>query len=264
MELVPARPTINRVYSASQLDDLKKAAVNEEAGNSAVARVDDTIVHEQPVATRAEAETIQAAQEELSSTEVRSESPATVADTLVNSTTLSRTDSTFAASPIEAYDEYTAQLQNLAEGRKYAEIPAVFEAMLHAGVKPSIAAYNALLSAAIHLPQAKHQVVPKALDVYSDMLRRRVIPDTATYATLIELLSVRSLEVMSSKQSFEEKRLRYGGMEEEGSFMLHSNETDYAILSEDGSLPVAVKTLRRSRFPQSLIVAFRKRPIDYW
>ncbi len=144
-------------------------------------------------------------------------------------------------SPIEVADDFTPQLQKLAENRSYDEIPVVFEAMLHAGVRPSVAAYNSLLSAAIHLPQAKHQVVPKALDVYSDMLRRRVTPDTATYTALIELLSVRSLEVASSKQAFEEKRLRYGGMEEEGRFMLHSNETDYAILSEDGSLPVAIK-----------------------
>ena len=45
------------------------------------------------------------------------------------------------------------------------------------------------------------------------------------------------------KQVLEEKRLRYGGMEEEGRFMLHSNETEYAILSEDGSLSIATHNL---------------------
>ncbi|KAH7388871.1 hypothetical protein BKA66DRAFT_414948 [Pyrenochaeta sp. MPI-SDFR-AT-0127] len=240
-EPVPARAAVNRAYSTSQIEDFKKAVGGEEAEKVALAQVDELIAQE-AAKIKADNEAIRAVEEETSTIEeVRSESPATVADTLVNSTTLSQTDSTIATSPIEAHDEYTVQLQKLAVNRNYAEVPAIFEAMLRSGVKPSVAAYNALLSAAIHLPRAKHQVVPKALDVYSDMLRRRVVPDTATYTALIELLSVRSLEVVSLKQGLEEKRLRFGGMEEEGMFMLQSNETDYAILSEDGSLSVAVK-----------------------
>jgi pentatricopeptide repeat protein len=244
VEPVAARISVNRAYSTSQVDDFKKAIGDGEAEKIALAQVDEAIAQE-AAKIKADNAAVQPAEEDLLPVEeARSESPATVADTLVNSTTLSRTDSTFVTSPIEvreAFDEYTVQLQHLTDNRKYAEVPAVFESMLQAGVKPSVAAYNALLSAAVHLPHAKHQVVPKALDVYSDMLRRRVVPDTATYTTLIELLSVRSLEVVSLKQSFEEKRERYGGMEEEGRFMLHSNETDYAILTEDGSLSVAVK-----------------------
>jgi len=243
-ELVPPPSGISRAYSTSQVDDFKKAVGDEESEKIALAQVDEAIAQE-VAKSKTEGVELESAAEELSQVEeARSESPATVADTLVNSTTLSRTDSTLVSSPIdvrEVIDEYTVQLQRLAENRNYAEIPAIFESMLLSGVKPSVAAYNSLLSAAIHLPRAKHQVVPKALDVYSDMLRRRVVPDTETYTTLIELLSVRSLEVVSMKQSYEERRLRYGGMEEEGRFMLQSNETDYAILAEDGSLSVAVK-----------------------
>jgi pentatricopeptide repeat protein len=241
-ELAPPRAVVNRAYSTSQVDDFKKAVGDEESEKIALAQVDESIAQEAAKIKADNAAVKLAAEEEqYAIEEARSESPATVAETLVNSTTLSRTDSTIAVSPIEVLDEFTAQLEILAENRKYAEVPAIFEAMLHSGIKPSVAAYNILLSAAIHLPRAKHQVVPKALDVYSDMLRRRVVPDTATYTTLIELLSVRSLEVVSLQQSFEEKRLRYGGMEEGGRFMLQSNETDYAILTEDGSLSVAVK-----------------------
>ncbi|KAF1835501.1 hypothetical protein BDW02DRAFT_597256 [Decorospora gaudefroyi] len=240
-EPVPARAVVNRAYSTSQVDDFKKAVGGEEAEKIALAQVDEAIAQE-VAKHKADSETVQAAEEELTPIEeARSGSPATVAETLVNSTILSRTESTIATSPIEAHDEYTVQLQKLASNRNYAEVPSVFEAMLRSDVKPSVAAYNALLSAAIHLPRAPHQVVPKALDVYSDMLRRRVVPDTATYTTLIELLSVRSLEVVSLKQNFEDRRLRYGGMEEEGRFMLQSNETDYAILAEDGSLSIAVR-----------------------
>ena len=240
-EPVPARAVVNRAYSTSQVEDFKKAVGGEEAEKIALAKVDEAIAQE-VAKHKADGEAVQTAEEDISAIEeARSESPATVADTLVNSTILSRTESTIAASPIEAHDEYTVQLQKLAINRNYAEVPAVFEEMLRSDVQPSVAAYNALLSAAIHLPRAQHQVVPKALDVYSDMLRRRVAPDTATYTALLELLSIRSLEVVSLKQSFEDRRLRYGGMEEEGRFMLQSHETDYAILAEDGSLSVAVK-----------------------
>ena len=101
--------------------------------------------------------------------------------------------------------------------------------------------YNSLLAAAISLPRARHYVVPKALAIYADMLRRRVVPDTNTYSILIELLSTRVLDVIASKRVLEEKRVRFGGLEETGRFMFRSNETDFDILAEDDSLSNAVK-----------------------
>lgn len=246
-DVIPARAGVTRSYSTSQVDDFRKVVSDEQVEEIALSQVDEAIAQE-----AAKIEALHAlsrtgtpirtgtpvSQAELE--EARSASPA-VSETLVDSLTLSRTGSTIATSPIEAVDAHILHLQKLSNTQKYGEIPAVFESMLRSGVKPSASAYNALLSAAINLPKSRHQVVPKALDVYSDMLRRRVTPDTATYTALIELLSGRSLEVVSTKQSLEEKRLRFGGMEEEGKFMLNSNETDYAILSEDGSLSIAVR-----------------------
>jgi pentatricopeptide repeat protein len=238
-ELVPARATVSRAYSTGQVEDFKKAIGGEKAEKIALAQIDEAIAQE-AAKFKAEHEVAKVEQEQLSPVEdARSESSVTVvSDPFVEA--LSRSLSSLATT-VPEIDEYTVQLQKLAEKQHYAEIPTIFESMLHSGVKPSVSSYNALLSAAIHLPKAKHQVVPKALDVYSDMLRRRVAPDMATYTALIELLSVRSLEVVSLKQVFQEKRLRYGGMEEEGRFMLHSNETDFDILSEDSSLSIAVK-----------------------
>ncbi|KAF2189799.1 hypothetical protein K469DRAFT_658981 [Zopfia rhizophila CBS 207.26] len=239
-EPVPARAGVSRAYSTSTVDDFKRVVRDEKAEEIALAKVDEAIAQEAAKVKAANEATKQVAQELSPIDEARSESSATLSDTLVDSTTLSHTDSTFIVNTPEI-DTYTEQLRKLAEKHHYAEIPAIFESMLLSGVKPSVTSYNALLSAAINLPRAKHQVVPKALDVYSDMLRRRVVPDTATYTALIELLSVQSLEVVSMKQVLEEKRVRYGGMEEEGKFMLHSNETEFDILSEDGSLSIAVK-----------------------
>lgn len=150
------------------------------------------------------------------------------------------------ASPNPQSVSYADHLTKLSETARYAEIPAVFEAMLVAGIKPIASAYNALLVAAIHLPSSKNEVVSKALDIYADMLRRRVSPDSDTYNILVGLLASRSLEVGSLKKSLEEKRLRFGGMDEPGKFMFASHELEYAILSEDDRLDLAIKLFESS------------------
>ncbi|KAI0897174.1 hypothetical protein F4806DRAFT_464356 [Annulohypoxylon nitens] len=141
---------------------------------------------------------------------------------------------------------YADHLSKLSEDGRYAEIPAVFEAMLVADIKPIAAAYNALLVAAIHIPSEKNEVVSKALDVYADMMRRKIVPDSDTYNILVGLLAARCLEVSSLKKDLEDKRLRFGGMDEPGKFMFASNELEHAILSEDDRLDFAIKLFETS------------------
>lgn len=136
---------------------------------------------------------------------------------------------------------YADHLFKLSEAGRYAEIPAVFEAMLATGVKPIASAYNALLVAAIHIPSKKIEIVSKALDVYADMIRRRISPDSDTYDILVGLLASRSVEVSQMKAALEAKRQRFGGMEEHGKFMLASHELEHAILCEDDRLDLAIK-----------------------
>lgn len=141
---------------------------------------------------------------------------------------------------------YAEHLTRLSETGRYSEIPAVFEAMLVANIRPTSTAYNALLMAAIHLPSGKNEVVSKALDVYADMLKRRVSPDSDTFNVLIGLLASRSMEVATLKKTLEEKRLRFGGMDEPGKFMFGSHELEHAILSEDDRLGLALKLFQDS------------------
>ncbi|KAF4425715.1 Pentatricopeptide repeat-containing protein 5 [Colletotrichum fructicola] len=145
---------------------------------------------------------------------------------------------------------YADHLHHLSEDGRYSEIPAVFEAMLVAGVPPIASAYNALLMAAIHLPNAKNEMVSKALDVYADMLRRKVVPDSDTYNILVGLLAARSLEVAALKKSLDEKRVRFGGMDEPGKFMFASHELEHAILSEDDRLGLAMEMFEKSVLTQ--------------
>ncbi|KAH7354946.1 hypothetical protein BKA65DRAFT_231357 [Rhexocercosporidium sp. MPI-PUGE-AT-0058] len=242
-QTVEAAPAPERSYSTSAVDDIHKLVAEEEA---ALAKIDAAI--EKEIKSRNDQAIFEA---ELSivaarvPTPPRTSSPALSSESgfLRSPATSATTISTASELQSQSYAEH---LTKLSDSGRYAEIPAVFEAMLVANIQPTASAYNALLDAAIHLPAERIQVVPKALDVYSDMLRRKVLPNTATYNTLINLISSRSIEVSSLKQSLEEKRARFGGMEEQGKFMFASSEFEFAILAEDDRLDLAVRMFEAS------------------
>lgn len=135
-------------------------------------------------------------------------------------------------------DAYSEQVAKLDDEKRFAEIPPVFETMLANGIRPTIKAYNGLLSAVVHLPIAPHQVVPKALSVYTDLLRRKVVPDTTFYAGLIRLLSTHALDTLALKQTLDRQRIRYG---DKGRFLFASQGTEYDIAQEDDSLVNAIR-----------------------
>lgn len=237
---------IQRSHSTSRLDSLKEA-VNI-AGDDAIASEVDAAVngelkayqdaaYQQPTSDTARISTpsLEETRSLTQTPESKSQhSPATSATSI----------STTADLQSQSYAEHLAKL---ADSKRYAEVAAVFEAMLVAGIQPTSTAYNALLKAAIHFPGIEHvQIVPKALDVYSDMLRRKVAPDTEIYTTLFNLVATRSLEISAAKKLLEEKRIRYGGMEEKGKFMFASNELEFDILSEEDRLDLAIKLFNTS------------------
>ncbi|KAI9836576.1 MAG: hypothetical protein M1819_001208 [Sarea resinae] len=249
------RSTLDRSYSTSAIDDLRREE-DRAVEAAAVAEIDAAIAKEIQYAKETalnghiteNVEGEEAIQSKPSSTSpiAPRQSPALTADSVASeaSPTSEGTAGTAATSVIDSQSQsqsYSEHIVKLRENQRYAEIPAVFEAMLVAGIKPTAPAYNALLLAAIKLPRARHQVVPKALDVYSDMLRRKVMPDVVTYTTLIDLLSSRALDVQGMKRSLEEKRTRFGGMEEAGKFMFRSHEAELGILADDNSLSIAIK-----------------------
>ena len=136
-------------------------------------------------------------------------------------------------------DAYSDQVAKLNDEKRFAEIPPVFEAMLANRIRPSIKAYNGLLSAVVHLSIAPHQVVPKALSVYTDLLRRKVVPDTTFYTSLIRLLSSHALDTLALKQTLDQQRIRYG--DKHGRFLFASQGTEYDIAQEDDSLVNAIR-----------------------
>lgn len=257
---------LDRSYSASAVDDIKKAE-NDVAEAVAVANVDEAIAEEirriqLSAAPRKEEQSGFVSDIHVQNTKQpvvdlgKSDSPspfsagATIA--FDQSTRLSDTATSTSTSDVDS-EVFSDYIDKLNKSQLFSEIPPVFESMLIKGIRPSIKAYNALLAAAIHLPHAQHQAVPKALDVYSDMLRRKLLPDTPFYTTLIQLLSRRALEVFRMKASMDKRRSRFGGLRETGQFLFRSNEAEYDILTEDDALTNAVKifdssvSMQRSR-----------------
>ncbi|KAJ5689989.1 hypothetical protein N7462_004381 [Penicillium macrosclerotiorum] len=196
-----------------------KAAVNENVS----AQVEEAVARE-----------IQIQEEQAQAEEA---SQATEAEIAAESTIEDVSLSEAVSAETKAASEWIVQL---ATDKKYTEIPAAFESLLRDGLTPTVEAYNALLVAAIQLHPEAAQAIPKALDVYSDMLRRRVIPDEDTYQTLVQLLVVQVHDTITAKKALEQERVRYGGMEEPGKFMLQSSELEREILAEDHSLSIAV------------------------
>ena len=246
------RGGLDRAYSTSAVDDIRKAEHDDEEA-AAVAKVDEAIAqeisqfqHSSVPRNEARRLSVSGVLEESSKQAIvdtgRSTSPLSVvtAEGSVHSTPLSDVTAATSGQETEA-QTFSEHISKLHEQQSYGQIPPVFQSMLEQGVRPRVKDYNALLASAINHPTARHQVVPKALDVYTDMLRRKVSPDTAFYTTLIQLLSRRALDVFQMKESLDKKRLRFGGMHGTGSFLFASNEAEYDILAEDDALHNAVK-----------------------
>lgn len=225
--LFPPRPGVTRAQSANALDEMKVVEGPAAANEGVEAKVDEAVAQEiQQISEAVEASeaALRSAERPLSRSPVSDMSftPEDLADALHAQT-------------------HSQSIVELGEAGKWNEVPAAFEQMLRDGLKPTVGAYNALLLAAIKLPVDAHDAVPKALDVYSDMLRRRVTPNAETYSTLLTFLGNRATEALKMKRALEQQRERYGGMEQSGSFMLQSTEMEHAILAEEDALSIAVK-----------------------
>lgn len=253
------RGGLDRALTTSAVDDIKQSQ-DKAAEAEAVAKVNEAIANEiiriqQSSASRDQAQTFPASttwEEDLRQPSVdngRSTTPSSLSPVVTDRTARSTPASDVtAASFVQETDSQilSEQIGKLHETESYSQIPPIFESMLARGLRPSVKAYNALLASAINLPIAKHQVVSKALDVYSDMRQRMVAPDTAFYTTLIQTLSRRALDVFAMKTTLDEKRLRFSGNAGEGKFLFASNEAEYNILAEDDALSNAVRIFATS------------------
>jgi len=239
-------PALKRSYTTSALDNFGKALSNDESAEAAaLEQVNNAIAKEIQQSKDAEKPdlagpgSITSVSQHSDSFESSVPSAETPASTLTPELSFS--------SSISKSDVYVQELHQLLQNGQLQQVPAAFHAMLGAGVqKPAPSSYRALLTSAIELTQSKHQKVPKALEVYSDMLRRKVSPDIATFGILITLLATRALDVSSMRKGLEARLKRYGGLEGPGQFMFASSRSEHSMLLEDSSLSIALKMFDRA------------------
>ena len=252
---VADRGALERSYSTSAVEDIKRA--QDEAEEVAVAKVDQAIatVIQQIQETSVEgdgaknATDLSTSQVQIASSTNPSELPESPSSgslatrDKVSSRSSPLSDATAATSVQSEVDAQThlQHIKQLQDVGAFKEIPPAFASMLASGIRPSPEAYNALLASAVSLSNGKQQVIPKALDIYSDMLRRKVTPQATFYSSIIGLLSQRALYVAQMKDDLELQKGRYAATTETSSFLFASNAAEYATLAEDDALNQAVQ-----------------------
>ncbi|KAL8870985.1 MAG: hypothetical protein Q9174_003094 [Haloplaca sp. 1 TL-2023] len=237
------RTGLERAYSTSAIEDIKKAE-DVVAEAVAVTQVDAAIateisaLHAGPSMTTNQALL-------TGSNCVSTTSPAGSADTAdamtpmdSSSTSLPVSNDSDLASETSAWSD---QVVYLRDTQRHAEIPALFELMFARGLRPSLEAYNALLNAAILLPTARHQVMAKLVGVYTSMRQHNQQPDGQFLDTILTQLSNRATDVRLKKAALDRKRVRFGSSAVNSRFLFPSDESEYAMLSEDDALPMAVQ-----------------------
>lgn len=234
-------PPLKRSYTTSALNDFGKIFGQDEAAR---AQVNDAIAEEifrskddLEISPKSQPLDLASVRNPSVSEQPSASSPATVYTPVESHEDLIASDS----------QVFTEELVHLAQSKQYAEIPTTFQAMLRAGVqKPSPAAYHALLESVLGLTLSKQKRVPKALEVYSDMLKRRVTPSVATFGILIDLLAARASESVTARKDLEDRLTRYGGLEGQDQFLFRSNESQYTMLLEDSSITIALTMFNRA------------------
>jgi pentatricopeptide repeat protein len=217
--LRPAPRSVNRPYSENAAEEVKQAQ-DSLAEAEALAKVDAAIAQEiRDVRESKAAE--EAVEEDTASSPHQS--------TSTNLTSPSIDESAF----------FSQQINNLAHRQQYVDIPAVFESMLRDGLVPTVEAYNDILVSAIALSDGTYQVWPRALEVYSDMTKRTVEPNSSTYSILVQFLTLRGLEAFQTQKGLELRRSRYANAD--GDFIFKSTALQQELYAGDKSTLFAIK-----------------------
>ncbi|EXJ84665.1 hypothetical protein A1O3_05335 [Capronia epimyces CBS 606.96] len=228
-----ATPQIQDVGENSEVESWPKLDEREAQDLDALSQLADTTVHD----------------EETGSPVLRS-SPATstVQETSTDLESSSYTQdhetaSTEPASSVSDESSLSNQIILLGQQQCYAEIPALFEAIIREGHVPSVDAYNHILISAIHLSSG-YQPWPRALEVYGDMTKRGVELNATSYSILLRFLAARSLEAYQVQKHLGERASRYGS---DGALVFPSATRQQQLYAADTSLAFATKLYNIAR-----------------
>lgn len=95
-----------------------------------------------------------------------------------------------AAEPLSLVDQFNAELEKLKRQGRFKDITVQFQHMVQSGLEPNTETFNCLLSATSQLIRlgALDNRISYLLNVYKDLLRRKLTPNTKTYSILLTSL----------------------------------------------------------------------------
>lgn len=228
---LPTRPAPSRAQSESVLQDGKSSEevviLSEKASELEDVRVSQELIDE--VAVESEVGTplatsravSPAPQESLNSTDSQIFTP---------------TDATSAFS--EEALLLSDKVVDLGLQGRYAEIPAVYQAIVEEGLVPSVDAYNHILISAVKLNRT-YEPWHKALVIWADMSQREVKPNATTYAILINFLTATALRVQLTQKNLDGRAARFGSRTQP--FVFGSVAQEQQLYADDTSLSFANK-----------------------
>ncbi|KAF3126701.1 hypothetical protein TWF703_010384 [Orbilia oligospora] len=121
--------------------------------------------------------------------------------TMVNS---SSTTSTYVVK------DYIQLFDNMKLAEQYDQIPLAFREMVDNGIVPTTDAYNYLLHAFTQIPLMGHERISRVMNVYAEMMERKMVPSHYTYSIVIGTLADQATRVQEHAKEAEVKVKRFG------------------------------------------------------
>ncbi|KAF3901512.1 hypothetical protein ABW20_dc0108339 [Dactylellina cionopaga] len=121
--------------------------------------------------------------------------------------------------------DYIQLFDNMKLTEQYDQIPMVFSEMVDNGIAPTTDAYNYLLHAFTQIPLMGHERITRVMNIYAEMMDRKMIPSHYTYSIVIGALSDQASRVQEHGKQADTKVKRFG-------FSLSSTGQVYNAMSE--------------------------------
>ncbi|KAK6499749.1 hypothetical protein TWF481_010105 [Arthrobotrys musiformis] len=106
--------------------------------------------------------------------------------------------------------DYIQLFDNMKLAEQYDRIPLAFREMVDNGIAPTTDAYNYLLHAFTQIPLMGHDRITRVMNIYAEMMERKMVPSHYTYSIVIGTLADQATHVQEHAKEAEVKVKRFG------------------------------------------------------
>ncbi|KAF3177026.1 hypothetical protein TWF106_001643 [Orbilia oligospora] len=135
--------------------------------------------------------------------------PGEVAETASETSDITMVNSSSTTSTYVVKD-YIQLFDNMKLAEQYDQIPLAFREMVDNGIVPTTDAYNYLLHAFTQIPLMGHERISRVMNVYAEMMERKMIPSHYTYSIVIGTLADQATRVQEHAKEADVKVKRFG------------------------------------------------------